>query len=171
MSHQSAPASELERILREGHTLIDVRTPAEYRAEHVSGAESQPLSELNPSVFRGDRTADKPIYILCQSGKRAIIAAERLTAAGCPAPVVIEGGTDAAKTAGIDIVRGNGAISIERQVRIAAGMLVAIGSIAGLVIHAGFFILPIFVGSGLVFAGLTDTCGMGLLLAKMPWNR
>ncbi|MCU0707785.1 MAG: sulfurtransferase, partial [Pirellula sp.] len=28
-----------------------------------------------------------------------------------------------------------------------------------------------FVGAGLIFAGVTDTCAMGMLIAKMPWNQ
>jgi predicted branched-subunit amino acid permease len=84
---------------------------------------------------------------------------------------VIEGGTNAAKSADVPIERGKGSISIERQVRIGAGALVVVGCIAGLVVHAGFFAVPLFVGSGLVFAGVTDVCGMGMMLAKMPWNR
>lgn len=62
-------------------------------------------------------------------------------------------------------------MSLERQVRIAAGSLVFIGVALGWFVHRGFFAVPAFVGAGLVFAGLTDFCGMGLLLAKMPWNR
>jgi Protein of unknown function (DUF2892). len=65
----------------------------------------------------------------------------------------------------------NPACRFERQVRIAAGALVVIGALLGLLVHSGFFAIPIFVGSGLVFAGITDTCGMGMMLARMPWNR
>ena len=62
-------------------------------------------------------------------------------------------------------------MSIERQVRVAAGMLVVLGVLLGWLIHPAFYILSAFVGAGLVFAGVTDTCGMGMLLARMPWNQ
>jgi hypothetical protein len=62
-------------------------------------------------------------------------------------------------------------MSLERQVRIAAGSLVVLGTVLGAFVHPAFLGLPAFVGAGLIFAGVTDTCGMGMLLARMPWNR
>jgi len=115
--------------------------------------------------------SDAPLYVICQSGSRACVAAEKLISEGHPRVHVLDGGINAAKSAGVAIVRGKGTISIERQVRIGAGVLVVGGCIAGLVLHTGFFAVPLFVGSGLIFAGVTDFCGMGLMLAKMPWNR
>jgi hypothetical protein len=83
----------------------------------------------------------------------------------------IEGGTNACIVAGLPVVRGKKAISLERQVRIAAGLLVLLGVILGWLVHPAFFGLAAFVGAGLVFAGVTDTCGMGMILARMPWNQ
>ena len=83
----------------------------------------------------------------------------------------MEGGTLACVEAGLPVVRGRKAISLERQVRIAAGLLVLLGALLGWLVHPAFVGLSAFVGAGLVFAGVTDTCGMGLLLARMPWNR
>ena len=73
--------------------------------------------------------------------------------------------------AGLPVVRGKKAISLERQVRIAAGSLVVVGALLGWSVHPAFVGLSAFVGAGLVFAGITDTCGMGMILARMPWNR
>lgn len=171
MSFKTVSAECLPRIVEERHTLIDVRSPAEFRAEHVSGAELYPLDQLDAQAFCQEHNPESPVYVLCQSGKRACTAAEKLIAAGHRNVHVVEGGTDAAKEAGVETLRGKGSISIERQVRIGAGALVVIGSLAGLVIHAGFFAVPLFVGCGLIFAGVTDFCGMGMILAKMPWNR
>lgn len=83
----------------------------------------------------------------------------------------VEGGTLAWEGAGLPVVRGRRVISLERQVRIAAGALVVAGVLLGWLVHPAFLGLSAFVGAGLVFAGVTDTCGMGLLLARMPWNR
>lgn len=163
-------AVELPRLLDEGHTLIDVRAPAEYKSAHVDGANSTPLDSLNSDKFAHNGSG-KPIYILCQTGKRARIAAEKLEKAGLKHPVVVEGGTLAAIEAGVPILRGRRTISIERQVRIAAGSLVFIGSMLGLFVSPGFFGIPAFIGAGLVFAGITDTCGMGMMLTQCPWNR
>ena len=85
--------------------------------------------------------------------------------------VNVEGGTLACVEAGLPVVRGKKAISLERQVRIAAGSLVLLGVLLGWFVHPAFIGLSAFVGAGLVFAGITDTCGMGMMLARMPWNQ
>ena len=85
--------------------------------------------------------------------------------------VNVEGGTAAWEAAGLPVVRGKKTISLERQVRIAAGVLVLVGSALGYFVHPYFIGVAAFVGAGLTFAGVTDTCGMGMLLARMPWNQ
>ena len=62
-------------------------------------------------------------------------------------------------------------ISLERQVRIAAGAIVFVGVRLAHFLEARFIWLSGLVSTGVVVAGITDFCGMGLLLAKMPWNR
>src|SRR5690606_25251468 len=110
------------------------------------------------------------IAVLCKSGQRARMAADRLASLGFDLQVV-EGGTDACVAAGVPVVRGAAQVmSLERQVRIVAGSLVLMGALLGWLVAPGFYVLSGFVGAGLVFAGVTDTCAMGLLLARMPWN-
>ena len=171
MSFTTITSTELPELIRKNACVIDVRSPAEFRAVHVAGATLEPLDRLDAAAFCHEHGSENPVYILCKSGKRASMAAEKIQAAGHTKVHVIEGGTDAAVEAGITVVRGSGAISIERQVRIAAGALVFSSTLLGLFVHVGFFGLSAFIGAGLVFAGVTDTCGMGMLLAKMPWNR
>lgn len=171
MTIETTSPRKLPEIFSNGYTVIDVRTPKEYQAAHVVGAECIPLDTLDGEQFCGKYGDGFPVYILCQSGNRATTAAERLIKAGHRNVCVIDGGTNAAIDAQIEIDYGKGAISLERQVRIAAGSLVVIGTLLGLFVHGGFFALPAFVGAGLVFAGVTDTCGMGMMLAKCPWNR
>jgi rhodanese-related sulfurtransferase len=110
------------------------------------------------------------VYVICLSGARGAKACEKLTAAGLNA-VNIEGGTLAWAAANLPVVRGKKSISLERQVRIAAGSLVLLGCVLGYFVHPLGYALPAFIGAGLLFAGVTNTCGMGLLLAKMPWNQ
>ena len=99
------------------------------------------------------------------------MAAKRLVPAGFRA-LVVTGGTKACVTQGLPVRKASGgSIELERQVRIGAGLLVAAGVALGTWVHPGFYGLSGFVGCGLVFAGVTDFCGMGLLLARMPWNR
>ena len=175
MTSNDIPVSECRRLLDGGMKLdlLDVRTRAEFSRVHALGAMLIPLDELDPAaiaVQRRDATA--PLYILCQSGGRAANACQRLRDAGLANVVRIAGGTDAWEKAGLPVERGGGkVISLERQVRIAAGAIVLLGSIFAWRIHPAFLAIPAFVGAGLVFAGVTDFCGMGMLLAKMPWNR
>ena len=96
---------------------------------------------------------------------------QKLEAAGFSNIINIEGGTSAWQDANLPVVKGKKAMSLERQVRIAAGSLVVIGAAVGQFVHPGGFGLSAFIGAGLVFAGVTDTCGMGMMIAKMPWNR
>jgi rhodanese-related sulfurtransferase len=154
--------------------LIDVRTPAEFATLHAQGARLVPLDRLDPRAIAGSRaaSADEPIYIICKSGGRAAKACEMFQAAGIPNVLSVEGGTDAWQRAGLPVVRGQGkVISLERQVRIVAGLLVLFGVVLGWLVHPVLFGLAAFVGAGLTFAGITDWCGMGLMIARAPWNQ
>ena len=166
---------ELQKLLaaKPDLPLLDVRTPVEFAEVHVPQARSIPLDEINPRELAGSAQVrkDQPVYLLCRSGQRATRAAEKFAKEGFTDPVVVEGGTLAWMEANLPVTRGKTkAISLERQVRIVAGSLVLAGVLLGWLVHPGFFGLSAFVGAGLVFAGITDFCGMGLLLAKLPWN-
>lgn len=153
--------------------LIDVRTPVEFQEVHVEYAKNVPLDRLDPGKLLAARNGHggEPLYVICRSGNRAKQACEKLLAAGAKEVINVEGGTVACEAAGLPVVRGKKAMSLERQVRIAAGSLVLLGSVLGYFVHPYFIGLAAFVGAGLVFAGITDTCGMGMLLARMPWNQ
>jgi rhodanese-related sulfurtransferase len=154
-------------------TLIDVRTPAEFREVHVDFARNVPLDQLNAAQIESlqKSSGTEPLYVICRSGSRGKMACEKLASAGLTNVVNVEGGTSAWDAAGLPVVRGKKAISLERQVRIVAGLLVLIGSALGFFVHPYCIGLAAFVGAGLVFAGVTDTCGMAMLLARMPWNQ
>ncbi|MGA2241040.1 MAG: rhodanese-like domain-containing protein [Verrucomicrobiota bacterium] len=167
---------ELQKLLaaQPGLPLLDVRTPAEYAEVHVPQARNVPLDQLSPKALfdAGQLPKGQPVYLLCRSGGRATKAAEQFGREGFDQGIVVEGGMQAWIEAGLPVTRGAArVISLERQVRIAAGSLVLIGVLLAYFIHPGFIALSAFVGAGLVFAGVTDWCGMGLLLAKMPWNQ
>jgi len=153
--------------------LIDVRTPAEFRAQHARGALNVPLDDISKESLAAALAGKSPsrMFLICQGGKRSSIALEKLQAAGVENLTNIEGGTSAWVQAGLPVVEGSGVISIERQVRIAAGSLVFVGVLLGSFVHPGWLFVPGFIGVGLAFAGITDTCGMGMMLARMPWNR
>lgn len=152
-----------------GARLIDVRTRAEYDQIHAEAAIHIPMEELTPKAVE---TSDKPLLLICKSGARATQCANRLNRDLTHPVQVIEGGTEAWAQAGLPVVEGNRQVlSLERQVRIAVGSLVLTFSILALTVDTRFAALPAFFGAGLLFAGLTDWCGLGLVLARMPWNR
>jgi rhodanese-related sulfurtransferase len=153
--------------------LIDVRTPVEFREVHAEGARNLPLDSLHPADVTKQRngSADQPLFVICRSGNRASKACEKLVAAGFANVVNVEGGTQAWDEAGLPVNRGKKAISLERQVRIAAGFLVLVGAVLALTVHPYFAALSGIIGAGLMFAGITDTCGMAMILARMPWNQ
>ena len=153
--------------------LLDVRTPVEFREVHVEFARNVPLERVDPAIVMKGRNgaAGEPLYVICRTGGRGEQACEQFRKAGFDNVMNVEGGTLAAAAAGVPVVRGKKAISLERQVRIAAGSLVLLSVALGWFVHPYLFGLAAFVGAGLMFAGITDTCGMGLLLARMPWNQ
>lgn len=156
--------------------VIDLRTPAEVNSEKLENCECIPVHTINAEkvkevIARKAVPADQPIYLLCQSGKRAEMAIEKLANQGFSL-VILAGGLNALKQAGAKLVSsGKNVMSLERQVRITAGALVAIGFALGVSVNPVFHWLSGFVGCGLVFAGVTDTCAMGMIIARMPWNQ
>ncbi len=164
---------ELKAALDAGQPvkLIDVRSPAEYAEVHIDGSHLVPLSRLNADAVKATDAHAEACVLVCRSGRRAEQARRKLAAAGGVKLHVLEGGVDAWTDADYPVHRGKAAISLERQVRIAAGFLVLAGVVGGTSIHPGFFGLSAFVGAGLMFAGITDWCGMALLIGRMPWNQ
>lgn len=173
MSMSTISPKQLNELVVAGKhvDLIDVRTPVEFREVHVPFAQNMPLHELTADKVAASRKSiDGPLYLICRSGSRGNQACEKLVAAGSKDVINVEGGTQAWDQAGLPVVRGKKTMSLERQVRIAAGSLVVIGAALAM-IDIRFVGLAAFVGAGLIFAGVTDTCGMGMILARMPWNR
>ncbi len=153
--------------------LIDVRMPVEFQEVHVAFARNVPLDQLDPKALMTSRNGarQQPLYVICRSGNRANQACEKFVAAGFINIANVAGGTLAWEQAGLLVIRGKKAISLERQVRIAAGLLVVTGAALGYFVNLNWIGLAAFVGAGLTFSGITDTCGMGMLLAQMPWNQ
>ena len=165
---------EVQKLSDAGYQvdLIDVRTPAEFREVHAVGATNIPLNELDPEQMILGRDSDiEPLYLICRSDSRGKKACEAFIAAGHTNVANVAGGTVAWDDLGLPVVRGRRSISLERQVRVSAGLLVVMGVVLGWVLHPAWAAIAAFVGAGLVFAGISDTCGMAMILAKMPWNQ
>ena len=165
--------AELDALLRERPDirLLDVRTPGEYETAHILGAYNVPLDTLGEHAEEIRATVDEPVVLVCQSGARARRAEEALKSAGMPNLHVLDGGVNGWVAAGRPVRRGAARVSLERQVRVVAGALAATGAVLALLVNPLFALLPAFVGSGLVFAGVTDTCGMAMALSRLPYNR
>jgi rhodanese-related sulfurtransferase len=156
----------------EPHELLDVRTPPEYASAHVPGVKLTPLGDLKVEAYLAQHAPGTPIYVFCHGGERAIKAIEQLERAGCDDGVLVEGGTQAWIAAELPVHRSDRKVlPLIRQVQIAVGSLLIAGTSLALAVNLWFAIVPLFLGCGLVFAGITGTCGMALLLARMPWNR
>ena len=152
--------------------LIDVRTPAEFREVHIEGARNVPLDKFDAKKILESRngSSGQPIYVICNTGNRSSKACRQLIDQGCEQVVNVEGGTKAFVEAGMNVVLGKKTIALDRQVRIAAGALIVIGALLAFV-NPFFALFSAFVGAGLVYSGITDSCAMGMMLSKMPWNQ
>ncbi len=175
--------------------IVDVRSGPEFEGAHVKDSINQPLDQFNPSAWASisapedapeDGLADAPasarsrtgafsragaLYILCQAGGRAGRAGQMLQKAGVPC-FVVEGGLDAWMAAGFPVERGTARVlPLMRQVQIVVGLLSGAGAALALWKNPLFAWIPLCMGAGLLFAGLSGTCGLALLLARMPWNR
>jgi rhodanese-related sulfurtransferase len=173
MAFEVNDASFVSKLAEQGAVLLDVRSPAEFRQVHVAGAINLPLEKVSEAAVKKilQDKVSSVVVLLCAAGTRALKAAEQLEATDLKL-VVITGGTNACLQLNIPVIRGETkTISIERQVRISAGAIVFIGVVLGYFVHPAFYAVSGFIGAGLMFAGITDWCGMGLLLAKAPWNK
>lgn len=163
----------LQDLVREQPNLrlLDVRTPGEFESAHIRGAYNVPLDTLAEHTPEIRTVEHEEVILICQSGQRAGKAEDALRAAGMANLHVLDGGMNAWIASGFDAVRGRKRVSLERQVRIAAGALVGVGGILALSVNPLFAAVPAAVGSGLFFAGISDTCLMGMLLSRLSYNR
>jgi len=147
--------------------LIDVRSAAEFAGGHIPGAINVPMTQVEartPDIGEG------PILMICEAGTRAAIAAGWLE--GGRTVAVLEGGTAAWRKAALPLVACvPSRWALERQVRLAAGVIVLAATLLAVLVNPKWVYLAMFVGAGLTFAGATNICGMAVMLAHMPWNR
>lgn len=151
--------------------LVDVREPGEHASERVPGSLLMPLSAFDPEAL--PRLDGRKLVLYCRSGNRSAQAGQKLLAAGWDEALHLRGGLLAWRDLGCPVEAGGGrrVPDLMRQVQMTAGSLVVLGTVLGALVSPWFLILSGFVGAGLVFAGATGTCGMALLLARLPWNR
>ena len=150
--------------------LIDVRTPAEFETQHIPGAYNVPLDLLREHRDEIVNHLDQDVVLICRSGQRATQAEETLRRAGLSNVHILEGGITAWESRGFHLNRGTERWDLERQVRLVAGLIVAL-SVLACVFVPGLQWVAFAIGAGLTVAALTNTCAMGMLLARLPYNR
>jgi rhodanese-related sulfurtransferase len=166
-------ADELEALLAGNSRvrLLDVRTPGEFESGHIAGSYNVPLDTLGEHG-RELSEVDDPVVLVCRGGTRARQAEQVLRQSGMSRLHVLEGGVAAWQQVG-GALRRTGRVrwALERQVRLAAGLLVLTSVVASVLVAPQLVWIAGFVGAGLTFAAVTDRCGMAMLLAKLPYNR
>jgi rhodanese-related sulfurtransferase len=150
--------------------IIDVRTPAEFGSVHIPGAYNVPLDLLNEHRAEIQRHLSAPVVLVCRSGQRAAQAERQLAETGLPNVQVLRGGIDAWEAEGAPVRRGRQRWDLERQVRFVAGSLV-LGSVLASVAFQPAKWIAGAIGAGLAIAALSNTCALGMVLAKLPYNR
>ncbi len=178
MSLEQEHSPEISETIKRSHhqdpnpLYIDVRTPYEFEDVHILGAQNIPLPDLHSHVEElRTLSQERPIMLVCRTQNRVKIAYEYLTNNGVTNCEILEGGITAWVDQGKPLIKGQQGISLEGQVRAIAGGLIIIGVAMGFMFHSGFFLIPAIVGIGLLHAGLTDSCLMGMILSKLPMNR
>lgn len=152
-------------------TIVDVREADERAAEWIEGSSFNPLSTFDPAPLLGAE-GDRKLVFHCRSGRRSLDALGRYQAAGGRNAFSLAGGIGAWKRAAMPVRTGKAPpIPLMRQVQIAIGFMVLVGCALTALVNPWFLIMPAFFGAGLLFAGLSGTCGLAVVLSRMPWNR
>lgn len=165
-------AASLEQLLGQDADvrILDVRTPAEFESAHIPGAYNVPLDTLGEHSAELARHVSEPIMLVCRSGARASQACDKLAATGMANLHILDGGMQSWDDGHRPVRRGRQRWDLERQVRLIAGSLVLAGIVGSLFVP-GVKYLSAFVGAGLTFAALSNTCAVGMALSKLPYNR
>lgn len=164
------PADAYKLVRERGARLLDVRTSSEYASMHIPGSYNVPLDQIAEHARELARVQE-PVILVCRSGARAQKAEGTLRTCGMATAHVLNGGILAWKGADLPVRHGEARWDIERQVRFVAGMIVFLSTLSGAFIHPGFFAVAGAIGAGLVFAAVSNTCMMGMLLLRLPYNR
>lgn len=150
--------------------LLDVRSALEFSQVHIKDSINMPIDMISAKI--NELTQSKQDYIvLCRTGNRSPMAADMLLQSGIHGVKVMQGGLTDWQKEKLPIIKGEGGISLERQVRIIAGIFVLSGILMSWFVHWAFIFVSLFVSCGLIYAGLTDNCLMGMLLMQLPYNK
>lgn len=159
-------------VPRTNQIIIDVRTPSEFEEAHIPGSKNIPLTDLKSALPELRETAKHhELTLVCRTQNRVKLAYDQLVANGISHCRMLEGGVTQWIADGKPVIRGTRGFSLEQQVRLSAGMLIVCGVILSGLVSSWFLLLPAAAGIGLIHAGWTDSCLMGMLLTTLPFNR
>jgi rhodanese-related sulfurtransferase len=167
-------AYQLQNAIQSGKrlALIDVRTPVEHEETRIAGSVLMPLDKLDSQLVKKAAAGAESCVLICQGGKRAEQAYEKLRTAGCEGLSILEGGVNAWAAAGLPLERSTKKhLPLMRQVQLTIGLITLIGSLVALTVNKNFAIVPALLGAGMTMAGVTGWCGLAVLISKMPWNK
>lgn len=162
----------LRRMLDAGAAprILDVRTPGEFQTGHIPGAYNVPLDLLREHRTELLAHLDEEVVLVCRSGARADQARQALGRAGLPSLKILGGGIVAWQAAGAPVNHGSPRWDLERQVRLVAGGVVLASVLISVAVPGAQWVAAAM-GAGLTVAAITNTCAMGLLLSRLPYNR
>ncbi|RZT77984.1 rhodanese-related sulfurtransferase [Micromonospora violae] len=165
-------ATGLRELIESGRAprVLDVRTPAEFETSHIPGSYNVPLDLLKEHRQELRDQVDEDVVLVCRSGARASQAQQALAGVGLPNLTVLDGGIMAWQAANAPITRGVPRWDLERQVRLVAGSIVLVSILASVFVPQLKWVAGA-IGAGLTVAAVTNTCAMGMLLGKLPYNR
>ena len=170
MPIQFVDPARAKELIDAGAQLVDIRTASEFKSEHINGAAHLPMSSFEEAQLKNFDAKDVIFY--CQSDSRAKRLIKKIQATNTPNYYVLEGGISAWKKNNFSTQQKmRRPFEMQRQIHIVAGSLILLGFLLANFVSNWFYLLPLFVGAGLLFAGLTGFCGMAILLMKMPWNQ
>ncbi|WP_197380620.1 rhodanese-like domain-containing protein [Mycolicibacterium mengxianglii] len=172
MTNATIDAATLQELLASTNPprLIDVRTPAEFETLHIDGAYNVPLDLLREHRDEIVSHLDQHVVLICRSGQRATQAEQTLRQAGLTNVRILEGGITEWEAHGFAVNRGTQRWDLERQVRLVAGLIITVSVLLSFCVpHLEW--VAVAIGAGLTVAALTNTCAMGMLLARLPYNR
>ncbi|WP_371193927.1 rhodanese-like domain-containing protein [Glaciecola sp. SC05] len=171
MLYKEVTAQQAKQILEaENAILIDVREPAEHASKHIPQSLLHPVGKISDADIKDKQ---QTLMIYCQKGMRGKKACEKLTSENAELKVFnIIGGIEAWESAGLT-TQSTGAklMPLDRQVQVSIGVLLVVFSLLSLFVSNSFGWATAFIGVGLFIAGSTGFCGLGRIIAMMPWNQ
>lgn len=153
--------------------LIDVREVGEHQTKAIQSAINIPLSEVTLNKAHIPEHRHKKLVLHCQTGRRSQLAGEKLLNEGANCELYhLEGGIVAWESSGLSVVKsGRIVLPLDRQIQFVVSLLILFGLALGWLVNPWGYLIPTFIGFGLMMASLTGWCGLTQVLKIMPWNR